>query len=95
MLKLVQDFETKANKIDALNQENSTKLLHVTYLPFLDAFKKIYSESSEIIEKLETLTTINSSLDKIIAHYATDPKAIDKLLKKALTREEQATILFQ
>lgn len=95
VLKLVQDFETKANKIDALNQENSTKLLYVTYLPFLDAFKKIYSESSEIIEKLETLTTINSSLDKILAHYATDPKAIDKLLKKAVTREEQATILFQ
>jgi hypothetical protein len=34
-------------------------------------------------------------LDKIIAHYAADPKIIDKLLKKAVTREEQATILFQ
>lgn len=94
VLNLVQDFETKVNKIDTLNQENSTKLLYVTYLPFLDAFKKIYSESSEIIEKLEILTTINSSLDKIIAHYASDPKAIDKLLKKAVTREEQAAILF-
>jgi hypothetical protein len=92
VLKLVQDFETKVNKIETLNAENSTKLLYVTYLPFLESFKKIYFESNEI---LEVLTTINSSLDKIIAHYAADPKIIDKLLKKAVTREEQATILFQ
>jgi hypothetical protein len=95
VLKLVQDFELKVNKIETLNIENSTKLLYVTYLPFLEAFKKIYSESSEIIEKLEILTTINSSLDKIIAHYSAEPKAIDKLLKKAVTKEEQAAILFQ
>lgn len=95
VLKLVQDFESKANKIDALNQEKSTKFLYVTYLPFLDAFKKIYYESSELIEKIENLTSINSSLDKIIAHYAADPKAIDKLLKKAVTKEEQAEILFR
>lgn len=92
VLKLVQDFESKVNKIETLNAENSTKLLYVTYLPFLESFKKIYFESNEI---LEVLTTINSSLDKIIAHYAADPKVIDKLLKKAVTREEQATILFQ
>jgi hypothetical protein len=54
-----------------------------------------YNSTNSLVESIQILTTINSSLDKIIAHYATDPKAIDKLLKKAVTREEQATILFQ
>jgi hypothetical protein len=54
-----------------------------------------YNSTNSLVESIQILTTINSSLDKIIAHYAAEPKAIDKLLKKAETKEQQAAILFQ
>ncbi len=94
-LLLVQNFESKVNKIESLSLENSTKLLQDTYSPFLADFNKEYSESTELVLNLQLLKTINLSLDKIIAHYAAEPKAIDKLLKKALTKDDQKAILFQ
>jgi hypothetical protein len=55
----------------------------------IDYFIKFYTRVDQ------KLTEIDSSLDKIISIYSGETKPIDKLLKKAQTKEDKRVILFK
>jgi hypothetical protein len=76
---------------------------YIKMRPELSDYQRYVAKRSELIEfylKFDTtvdqkLTEIDSSLDKIISLYSGETKPIDKLLKKATTKEEKKAILFK
>lgn len=97
LAKSLIDLQSKSNdkksQIEALNNQNKKKTLFSKYQVVYKDFNSSLQTNTELQSLADSLSKLNSFLDKVIALYSQDTKELEKQLKDAETADQIKTLI--